>query len=150
MPNYLLDLRKVVGKRPLIVAGVAGLVLRDEQILLIKRSDNGLWGLPAGSIELYESPQEAMCRELLEETGLKTHVSDIQLLNVFGGELFTYIYPNGDQCSNVTSSFLIEKFSGEMVKVTDESSDCRFFSWEQLPEKIVRHEKWMIDDYFLK
>lgn len=91
-----------------------------------------------------------MCRELLEETGLKTHVSDIQLLNVFGGELFTYIYPNGDQCSNVTSSFLIEKFSGEMVKVTDESSDCRFFSWEQLPEKIVRHEKWMIDDYFLK
>lgn len=147
MPNYLLDLREIVGSRPLVVAGVAGIVVKEARILLIKRNDNGLWGMPAGSVELYESPQEAICRELQEETGLKTTISEVKLLNVFGGESFTYTYPNGDCCSNVTTSFLITQFSGELLKRTEESEDCRFFAMDQLPRNIVHHEKIMIDDY---
>ena len=85
MQDYLLNLRKEVGNRPLIVSGVVGLIIENNGILLINRKDNDMWGLPAGSIELYESPQTAICREIFEETGLKVLETDIQLLNVFGG-----------------------------------------------------------------
>ncbi len=45
----------------------------DELLLLqraIGQSEEGLWGIPAGRIELSESPQDGMIRELYEETGI--------------------------------------------------------------------------------
>lgn len=147
MRDYLLSLRKEVGNRPLIVAGVVGLLIENDKLLLIKRNDNGLWGMPAGSIELYESPQTAICRELFEETGLKTLESDVQLLNVFGGSDFSYTYPNGDQCSFVSISFLIEKVTGDILKKTSETIDCRFFSFDELPKNIAHHEMLVIENY---
>ncbi|MGY3704910.1 NUDIX hydrolase [Vagococcus martis] len=147
MKDYLLELRKEVGNRPLVVAGVLGLLIENNELLLIKRSDNGLWGLPAGSIELYESPYTAMCRELFEETGLKTKESDLELLNVFGGKTQTYTYPNGDVCSFVSISFYIKAYSQHIVKVTSETKDCRFFSLKELPSDIARHEMEIINDF---
>lgn len=147
MEDYLLNLRKEVGNRPLVVAGVSIIVLKKREILLIKRSDNGLWGLSAGSIELNEDPKNAICRELVEETGLITKKIDLRLLNVFGGKDFLYTYPNGDVCSFVISSFLTECFTGTILKQTDESTDCRFFSLTSLPTNILKHEKLIIYDF---
>lgn len=71
MSGYIMDLREVVGARPLILAG-AGVIIVDNEgrILLQHRSDNGDWGIPGGSMELGESFEEAARREVLEETGL--------------------------------------------------------------------------------
>lgn len=147
MADYLLDLRKEVGSRPLVVAGACGIVLKDQQMLFIQRSDNGFWGLPAGSVEINEDPKTTTCRELLEETGLVAEEKDLTLLNVFGGADFFYTYPNGDACSFVTSSYLIEKFSGEILTETDESTDCCFFPLDQLPKEVALHEMRMIEDF---
>ena len=38
----------------------------DGHILLQRRSDNGLWGLPGGSVEIGESVRQAIVREVLE------------------------------------------------------------------------------------
>src|SRR5581483_10738365 len=70
--SYLGQLRKFVGSRLLISPG-ARAILRDEQrrVLLIRRHDNGTWGMPAGSLELQESILDCLKREVWEETGLE-------------------------------------------------------------------------------
>ncbi|MFZ7828655.1 NUDIX domain-containing protein, partial [Staphylococcus saprophyticus] len=52
-------------------AGVAVIILNEEnQVLLQKRSDVGLWGIPSGHIEIGETVSEAAIREIKEETNL--------------------------------------------------------------------------------
>ncbi|MBS9475858.1 NUDIX hydrolase [Ancylobacter radicis] len=55
------------------VPAVLALVVRDGQVLLVRRAnppDQGLWGFPGGRMEMGESHLEAALRELNEETGL--------------------------------------------------------------------------------
>jgi 8-oxo-dGTP pyrophosphatase MutT (NUDIX family) len=61
----------------LVVAVVV--VLRDDEgrVLLIRRSDNGLWALPGGAQELGESLGQAARREVEEETGLRIEIDSI-------------------------------------------------------------------------
>ncbi|WP_274558547.1 NUDIX hydrolase [Streptomyces spiramyceticus] len=61
---------------------VAGAVLREDgRFLAIRRADNGTWELPGGVLELTESPEEGVCREVWEETGI--HVEVDQLTGVY-------------------------------------------------------------------
>ena len=54
--GYILDLRRKLGSRPLIMAGAGVIIINDKnEILLGKRTDNGYWDYPAGSMELGES-----------------------------------------------------------------------------------------------
>lgn len=54
---------------------VAGIVVRDDgRVLVIKRDDNGHWEAPGGVLELDESFEAGVKREVLEETGLTVTV----------------------------------------------------------------------------
>ena len=55
------------------VVGVGAVVIRDGEILLVKRGvapSKGLWAIPGGSLELGETLQQAAEREIFEETGV--------------------------------------------------------------------------------
>lgn len=85
MSEYILDLRKTVGHRPLLQVGASVIVVDSEgRILLQKRRDNGLWGYAGGSVELDEEVEKAAMRELFEETGLV--VNELELFGVFFGK----------------------------------------------------------------
>lgn len=57
---------------PLHSVSVTGVVVRnDKRILAIKRSDDGRWVPPGGVLELGETPQDGVIREVLEETGVE-------------------------------------------------------------------------------
>jgi len=63
----------------------------NKKVLLVKHSQlaqnpEGIYGLPAGQIELGESPKEAATRELFQETGLKVKEDDLEQFenNFFG------------------------------------------------------------------
>lgn len=60
---------------------VSARVWRDQQILLMRRSDNGHWGLPGGFVEVGESVTEATHREVEEETGWTIEIG--QLIGVY-------------------------------------------------------------------
>lgn len=65
-------------ERPLV--GVGGVVIQDGRALLIRRGSEplrGEWSIPGGMLELGESLQQGVARELLEETGLRVRVLDV-------------------------------------------------------------------------
>ncbi|MEU2971882.1 NUDIX hydrolase [Nocardiopsis alba] len=67
---------------PLHSVSVAGAVIREDgRMLVIKRRDNGNWEPPGGVLELDETPEEGVVREVLEETGI--HVEVEQLTGVY-------------------------------------------------------------------
>jgi 8-oxo-dGTP diphosphatase len=54
---------------------VAGVIVRDDgRVLAIRRADNGTWEAPGGVLELTETIEEGVRREVFEETGVKISV----------------------------------------------------------------------------
>ena len=69
---------------PLPVVGVGGVVVRDGRVLLARRGKEplyGRWVVPGGTVELGETLEEALVREMQEETGLR--VEPLEVLTVF-------------------------------------------------------------------
>ncbi|GIP49370.1 hypothetical protein J53TS2_29610 [Paenibacillus sp. J53TS2] len=66
--NYIRQIRELVGTHPIIMAGACVILIDGEgRLLLQQRTDNGLWGLPGGSMEPGEEMKEVAKRELFEE-----------------------------------------------------------------------------------
>ncbi len=130
--DYILDLRKTVGHRCLLQVG-ASVIVEDRQgrILLERRTDNGLWGYPGGGTDLDERVEDAAKRELLEETGLTAN--SMTLFGVFSGPETHYVYPNGDEVSNVDVVFLCRNWTGTIRPQEEEVSEIRFFSAADMP-----------------
>lgn len=132
--GYVLNLRQQIGSEPLIVVGSAAVVRRQQGLLLVKRTDNHAWGLPAGSKELNESTVTTVKRELNEETGLTAQSA--KLLTVVSGTGMQYKYPNGDQIDSVTVVYDVTAI-GEPSGDGDETSAAQFFEWDKLPAKLT-------------
>lgn len=131
--SYLGQLRKLVGKRKLISIGARAVLQKpDLSILFIKRSDNGDWALPAGSLELDESILECVKREVWEETGLT--VEKAQPFAVYSEPRFAYSTAYGDPYQMFRLVFLVQAWSGELQTHTDETVDARFFAPNALPD----------------
>lgn len=86
--------REPVRSTPRIVTGV---VVRGDadQILMVRRSDDGTWGLPGGGVHSGETWEQAAVRECLEETGWRVLLTG--LLGLYSDPASqTHRYPNGD------------------------------------------------------
>ena len=132
--EYLLELRKLVGHRPLLMVGAAVLIVDEKnRLLLMKRSESGCWGPPGGSVELGEAVEMAARREVREETGLE--LEEITLFGVFSGPELFYVYPNGVEVYNVTIVYLARFKSGD-IRLNGEHTDWRWFAPADIPESI--------------
>lgn len=143
--GYILDLRKIegVGHRPLMMAA-CGVVLFDEKgrVLLEKRADDHTWCVPGGSMEPGETPEEAVRRETLEETGLA--LGALRLVTVLSGEESHFIYPNGDEVYAVDIYFVCYACSGALKAQEDEVLELRFFYPDILPDTLSRNDRRVI------
>ncbi|MBQ8862469.1 MAG: NUDIX hydrolase [Clostridia bacterium] len=137
MSNYIMDLRKIVGHRPLLQVGASVIVEDDKgRILLQLRKDNGCWGYAGGSVELDEEVEEAAKRELFEETGLIAN--KLSLFGVFSGKDTHYVYPNGDEVSNVDIVYICKDFSGELRCQPSEVKMLAFFEKDSIPDNLFK------------
>lgn len=127
-------------------AGVAAIILNEEnQVLLQRRADIGLWGIPSGHIEIGETVSETVVREVKEETNL-----DIRIRKIIGvysdPDSQVFDYPNGKSIHFITTCFLTEITGGELKCNSDESLEIKFFSQENLPENLLKmHPQWLED-----
>ena len=99
------------------------------QLLLLKRADNpwkGYWNLPAGYVEVDESLEEAVVREVWEESGFKVRV--LELL----GDYFFDDDPRGNGILLVFRAIIV---SGDLHP-NHESAEVAYFTPDRLPENI--------------
>jgi 8-oxo-dGTP pyrophosphatase MutT (NUDIX family) len=133
MSPYFCQLRSKIGHDLLLLPGVAA-VIRDAagRILLQERSSGEGWSLPAGAIEPGESPEEAVRREVLEETGLT--IVPTRILGVFGGEAFRYVYPNGDAVEYTVVLYRCAVIAEHPDGPSDpETKSLRYFARREMP-----------------
>lgn len=146
MVEYWKEMRNLVGHRPMILAGANVILINDDnQVLLHLRTDVDQWGLPGGFCEIAESTEETARREVFEEIGLTC--GELELLNVYSGEEFHFIYPNGDEVYNVTVTYLCRDFSGTIRVNPSEGKQACFFGLHELPPNITKGIRLILDDF---
>lgn len=134
----LMSMRRAVGTSPLVWPGANAAALDDDgRILLQRRSDDGLWALPAGALDAGETLAHTAIRETREETGLE--VEPFKLLAVYAG--YEVTFPHGDRVFPVAHMFACRVVGGELRADGRESLEVGFFSMDDLPSlrPYVRH-----------
>ncbi len=135
MSDYMVEMRSLVGHRPIFQNGASVIVLNDNnQMLLGLRSDNHCWGYAGGSIELGENLEEAAVRELMEE--FQISAKSLELYGVFSGKELYYMYPNGDEVYNVDTVFVCKDYEGTPKADGQELTALKWFDMDGLPENI--------------
>lgn len=118
---------------------VDGAVVKNNEILLIKRKNNPFknkWALPGGFVEYNENVEDAVIREIKEETGLNTKIK--KLVGVYSD-------PNRDPRGHtVTIVFSLELLDGNL-KGSDDAVDAKFFDFNNLPDLAFDHDKIIRD-----
>ena len=134
-----MDVRKKVGYEPIINVGSTTLVFnQNNELLLNFRSDTNDWGIPGGGKELNETLEECAIRELKEETNLD--INDLELVTVLSGNEYYYKYPNGDEVDCVITLYQVRNYNGELNINDGESTQLKFFSFDNLPQLESRAE----------
>ncbi len=140
MSEYYQIIREKVGSELLMIPSVAAIIRNnDDEILFVRKSEETLWGLPAGAIEPGERPGRALRREVYEETGLMVH--PVTILGVFGGDKYKYTYSNGDQVEYTIIVFECTIVKGTLRGVDGEIEELKFFKETELPEIAIPYPK---------
>ncbi|MEU4634154.1 NUDIX domain-containing protein [Micromonospora chalcea] len=100
-----------------------------DRLLLIQRTDNGLWSLPSGGQEIGESVAQTAVRETREETGI--HVEVVGLVGVYSDPGHVIEYSDGEVRQQFSLCFRAVPVGGELTP-SDESSDVRWIEHNEL------------------
>jgi ADP-ribose pyrophosphatase YjhB (NUDIX family) len=131
MTGYMSEMRKIVGHRTMIQCAASIICVDGSgRILMGRRSDNHMWGYSGGSVEIDEKVEDCAKRELLEEMGLIA--KDLELFYINSGPETHYIYPNGDEVSNVEIIYICRNWSGELKTSDGEMEELKFFAPEEV------------------
>lgn len=128
--------------------GTAAVLFNDKrEVLLELRSDFKLWGLPGGRMDIGESVEETVVREVLEETGLTVRIG--RLIGVYSDprQYGISCYPSGHVIHAVVICFACERVSGEL-KYSAESLDLRYFPVDSLPDNMMKIHRLQVEDAF--
>jgi ADP-ribose pyrophosphatase YjhB (NUDIX family) len=129
-----------------VEAGVAAVVFDAHgRVLLVRRSDNELWGLPSGHVEAGETVTEAVVREVGEETGLEVRVA--RLIGVYSDPASqVFAYPSGRVSHFVTACFACRVVGGDLRSDGVEALEAAFFAPDGLPPDLLpMHPRWLAD-----
>jgi 8-oxo-dGTP pyrophosphatase MutT (NUDIX family) len=127
-----------------VVAGAAAVINPEGKILLMRRSDNRLWVMPGGQMEVGESPAEAVVRETFEETGIRCRA--IALSGIYDSRL----WDQGRNQHVYKFTFLCEPINeqAETPSHSNETLEIGWFDENNLPLDLYNgHVKRINDAY---
>jgi ADP-ribose pyrophosphatase YjhB (NUDIX family) len=118
----------IVYRNPPVAAGVI-VEDADSKIALVLRGENpgkGLWGLPAGFMEVDETVEQAARRECFEETGLIVELGDL---------LGVWSYYHQEKQTGGILILYAARISGGILRAGSDSVDARFFALDEMCEE---------------
>ena len=122
----------------MFTVGVFAIILDEENnVLICHRRDHDLWNLPGGGLEKGETVENAIIREVAEETGLEVVIDRI-----------TGVYSKKDK-NEVVFSFLCKIISGN-IKLNDEADQIEYYSLDNIPHNFSPKQAERLKDYFNK
>jgi 8-oxo-dGTP pyrophosphatase MutT (NUDIX family) len=130
IPEFIVELRRHIGHAPLWLPGITAVVIRDQKVLLIKRSDNHAWTPVTGIVEPGENPADCAVREVLEEAGIEAAARRLAWVHVSR----PVVHVNGDHAQYLDHVFRMDWLSGEPFPADDESLEARWFDLDDMPE----------------
>jgi ADP-ribose pyrophosphatase YjhB (NUDIX family) len=111
-------------------AGVGAIIFRGTEVLLVKRGNppaQGKWSIPGGLVELGESLEASVRREVLEEVGLEVRVIDL----VTALDRVIFDQEGRIEYHYILLDFLCEVLAGRLNAGTD-ADECRFVPIKEL------------------
>jgi 8-oxo-dGTP pyrophosphatase MutT (NUDIX family) len=130
IPEFIVELRRHVGHAPLWLAGITAVVIRDQHVLLIQRSDNQAWTPVTGIVEPGENPADCAVREVFEESGIHAVARRLAWVHVTR----PIVHANGDQAQYLDHVFRMDWVGGEPFPADDESRQARWFDLADAPD----------------
>ncbi len=122
-----------------IILTVDGIIPYRGGVVLVKRKNEpfrGYYALPGGIVEYGETVEDAVVREVLEETGLECRVREL---------VGVYSDPDRDPRGHFVSiCFLLEVIGGKL-KAGSDAHDVKIFKLGELPELAFDHSKMIHD-----
>ncbi|WP_456789229.1 NUDIX hydrolase [Cellulomonas sp. P5_C5] len=129
IPEFILTLRAAVGHGDLWLMGVTAVVVREDEVLLVKRADDGSWTPVTGIIDPGEEPAVAGAREVLEEASVVAVAERLTWVHV----LPPMVYDNGDRAQYLDHTFRFRYVSGEPFPADGENTEAGWFGLDALP-----------------
>jgi len=118
-------------RRPALT--VDGILFEDDSILLVKRKYKpfqGAWAIPGGFVEYGEKTEDAVLREVFEETNMRTKIHSL---------IGVYSDPHRDPRGHtITVVYLIDYKDGDL-HAGDDASSVKFFKMNELPALAFDH-----------
>lgn len=131
--------------------GANAILTCNRRLLLEKRRDSDTWGLVGGGVKNYETPQQAIAREVYEELGIRIPQEKFQKLAVYGEPGRIAAYCDGSVWRMVIVVFSLELEREPEIRISAESREMRFFTPEELRDvEIVITHLDIVEDWFLK
>ncbi len=120
----------------LVPAASAVVINNEGKILLHRRSDNDLWALPGGAMEIGESISETVVREVKEETGLDVVIE--RLVGIYTNPKHVVAFSDGEVRQEFSICFACRTVGGTLT-ISDESFEVSFFTPEAI-NRLAMHE----------
>lgn len=127
-----------------IGVGCGAFIVNDKNELLLQKravpAEKGYWCIPGGRLEMFETFESAVKRETKEETDV-----EIELVKLMG--VCDHIIES-ENAHWVSACYLCKIMSGEpKIMEPDKASDMKWFSLDNLPDKLTITTKKALEDY---
>src|SRR6266516_2415495 len=107
-----------------IVPSVTAIVPNDRgELLMVHKTDNDLWALPGGGMDLGEYMAEAVAREVLEETGIQVEVTGV--VGIYTNPHHVMAYDDGEVRQQCSVCFTTRVLGGEL-RTSSETKEVGF------------------------
>jgi 8-oxo-dGTP pyrophosphatase MutT (NUDIX family) len=129
-PDFVLELRRFVGTRPLPLVGTTAVVVRGGETLLGRRSDNGALTPATGIVDPGEEPADAAVREAWEEAGVRIRAERLAWVHTIP----RITYANGDRSDYLDVTFRCTWISGDPYPADGEMTEVGWYPIDALDD----------------